>query len=70
MNTKEYAMKEMKIVHDITNVIIDNLRELTKRNAISVEDSVKIINIISDSQYEWMMSNFNPSLVENFVNSI
>ena len=57
----------IKMVDDLTNDISEKLGQLTRQGALSVSDSVKIIKIISDKQFEWMKNNFTPSEINEFI---
>lgn len=57
----------IKMVDDLTNDISEKLGQLTRQGALSVSDSVKIIKIIIDKQFEWMKNNFTPSEINEFI---
>lgn len=63
------AQAQMKAVDNIVTGIIKDLVQLTKIGILSVEDSVKIIRILNDSQADWMEKSFNHSEIVKFVDN-
>lgn len=60
------AKTRIKMVDDLTNDISEKLGQLTRQGVISLNDSMKIIKIMTDKQCEWMENNFTPSEINEF----
>lgn len=64
------AKARMQIVNDIFADISEKLGRLTTQGVITVKEGVDLINTISKKQYEWMINNFTPDEIDNFIRNI
>ena len=61
------ARVRMMIVDNLFADISERIGRLTNQGVFTLEEGVKIINLISDKESEWMKNNFSEAEVDAFM---
>lgn len=57
----------MMIVDNLFSDISERIGRLTNQGVFTLEEGVKIINLISDKETEWMKNNFSEAEIDAFM---